>query len=449
MLPDPLALVGATIADKYLVESVVGEGGFAVVYRASHLVWNRPVALKVFKALGDVSAARRQQLLDDFVREGSLLVELSERSTAIVQARDVGMLTLPQGEEVPFMVLEWLDGETLESLIHRETAEGVAPRSLDEAIELLGPVAEALALAHQKGIAHRDVKPGNVFVVGDPHGDYAVKLLDFGIAKVVQEAAKAGFRKTTGQSSYTPLYAAPEQFDRSLGATGPWTDVFAFALVFVEVLLGHEALEGDSLLELARVAANERVRPSPRGLGLEVSDAVEGVFLRALAVSPEARYQDVGEFWVALRFSLELGPPSGFTLASARNRTPPRRPARERSVAPPETARAPAPAGSLALGLAQTAVMPGAPSLPPPRFSSAPAIPVHGSSPLATTDAVPAGHTPDARGLAAPPPPALLAASPAFVDPRAARGLVAVVVALVVLFLLTGAFIAAVVFDKI
>ena len=219
MESDPLNLVGTTIADKYAVDAVVGEGGFAVVYRATHSVWKRPVAIKVFKALGDVSPARRQELLDDFIREGALLAELSERSSAIVQARDIGMVVLPQGDEVPFMVLEWLDGETLEQLLARESQLGVSPRTIEEAVELLGPVAEALALAHQKGIAHRDVKPGNVFVVGDIEGEHKVKLLDFGIAKVVQDAQKEGFRKTTGlHTSFTPLYGAPEQFDRTLGA---------------------------------------------------------------------------------------------------------------------------------------------------------------------------------------------------------------------------------------
>src|SRR5579864_3331667 len=93
---DPLRLVGVTIAEKYAIESVVGQGGFAIVYRATHTLWKRPVALKVFKALGDVAEDQRQALLDDFIREGALLADLSERSTAIVQARDVGSLKTPK-----------------------------------------------------------------------------------------------------------------------------------------------------------------------------------------------------------------------------------------------------------------------------------------------------------------------------------------------------------------
>ena len=89
------------------------------------------------------------------------------------------------------MVLEWLEGATLEAVIgRREGASGLPLRTLREAVQLLDPAAEALALAHRKGIAHRDVKPGNVFVLGDPRGDCTVKLLDFGIAKVVSDAQK-------------------------------------------------------------------------------------------------------------------------------------------------------------------------------------------------------------------------------------------------------------------
>src|ERR1700733_15274756 len=136
-LPDTLNLIGTTIADKYAVEAVVGEGGFAVVYRATHLLWKRPVAVKVFKALGDFAAEHRAKLLEDFIREGALLADLSKRSAAIVQARDVGMLTTPKGDQVPYMVLEWLEGATLESVIQGEQERGFAPRSIDEAVRLL------------------------------------------------------------------------------------------------------------------------------------------------------------------------------------------------------------------------------------------------------------------------------------------------------------------------
>ncbi|MBV9950257.1 MAG: serine/threonine protein kinase, partial [Myxococcales bacterium] len=238
---DTLKLVGQTVAGKYAVEAVVGEGGFATVYKATHLIWKRPVALKVFKALGDFSAADRQKLLDEFVQEGALLADLSARTAAIVQARDIAMLAAPDGAEIPYMVLEWLEGATLEAVLNDEMAHGVRPRTMAEAVRLIDAAAEALALAHRKGVAHRDVKPGNIFVLGEPRGDATVKLLDFGIAKVASDAQKmAGtFTKTGGQvTSFTPAYGAPEQFSRTHGSTGPWTDVFALALIVVEMVTG-------------------------------------------------------------------------------------------------------------------------------------------------------------------------------------------------------------------
>src|SRR5215210_7145509 len=106
---DPLGLVGTTVDDKYVVEGVVGEGGFAVVYKAMHKLWQKPVALKCFKTLMDASPQMREKLLQNFVQEGALLTELSGRSASIVQARDIGTLTTPGGAWVPYMVLEWLE----------------------------------------------------------------------------------------------------------------------------------------------------------------------------------------------------------------------------------------------------------------------------------------------------------------------------------------------------
>src|SRR6478672_8465600 len=109
MASDPLNLVGTVIAGKYAVESVVGEGGFAIVYKAQHQLWKRAVAVKVFNALAQVGEEQREKLMAEFIREGALLAELSERSAAIVQARDIGMLKTPRGIDVPYMVLEWLE----------------------------------------------------------------------------------------------------------------------------------------------------------------------------------------------------------------------------------------------------------------------------------------------------------------------------------------------------
>ena len=299
---DPLGIAGHTIVEKYRIEKLVGEGGFAVVYRAIHTIWNKPVAIKFFNGLSNAPKDQREQFRDAFIQEGALLTELSSQTAGIVQARDVGTYTSPDGQWMPYMVLEWLEGKPLDELIEGERAAGGPPWEVAEVISLLGQAASALDVAHGKGIAHRDIKPANLFVLGEGarHGRATVKVLDFGVAKMMSDNTqlKAALAKT-GMSitSFTPAYGAPEQFNRSYGATGPWTDVYALALVAVEMLTGKPALDGDDLIQLAFASGNPEKRPTPRALGANVSDPVERVFQRALAVRPDDRYARAREFW--------------------------------------------------------------------------------------------------------------------------------------------------------
>ena len=296
---DPFGLVGSTLAGKYDVEQVVEETSLSVVYRAVHRVLQRPVAIKAFKAPRHDEAWRRE-MLEGFVREGALLMELSERSAAICQARDVASFTTARGEPIPYMVLEWLEGEPLEAMLRRERAQGRTIRTVQEAMRLLEPVAEALSLAHERGIVHRDVKPSNVFVMAEGR---RCKLIDFGIAKLVDEASRAG---AGGLQTFTPAYGAPEQFSADHGVVGPSTDVYALALVMVELLTGRDALDSDDIRMLACLSCDPGRRPTPRTKGAHVGPAVEGVFLRALAVRPEHRFADAGEFWKALAGAVAL-----------------------------------------------------------------------------------------------------------------------------------------------
>ena len=302
---DPFSLKGVLLAGKYDVLEAVDETAFSVVYRARHRVWRRLVAIKAFKApmLADDA---RDQLLDGFVREGALLMELSERCAAICQAHDIGSTTTPRGDWLPYMVLEWLEGESLEAKLQRERAAGVPPRSLDEAIALLEPVANALSIAHERGIAHRDLKPGNILLLADPSlgrtngagQEIRCKLLDFGVAKVLGEAGAEG-EGLLGQS-FTPEYGAPEQFDPQFGPTGPWTDVYALALLLIEVVSGQEPVVGKTSSELRARACDLRKRPTARSSGISLPEAVERAIERALAMDHRQRYRSVGLFWSEL-----------------------------------------------------------------------------------------------------------------------------------------------------
>ncbi|HEV8247554.1 MAG TPA: bifunctional serine/threonine-protein kinase/formylglycine-generating enzyme family protein [Polyangiaceae bacterium] len=309
---DPLNIAGLMIADKYRIERLVGEGGFAVVYRAQHTIWNKPVAIKFFNGLSSAPVDQRDQFQQAFIQEGALLTELSSQTAGIVQARDIGTYTSPDGQWMPYMVLEWLEGSALDELMERERSSGEPNWNLKEVVALLTQVCSALDVAHGKGIAHRDIKPANLFVLGsNPRGGgCTVKILDFGVAKMMSDNTqlKAALAKTgMSVTSFTPQYGAPEQFSRSYGATGPWTDVFALALVGIELLIGKPALDGADIVQLGFASGNPQKRPTPRELGANLPDAVELVFEKALAVTPQERFARAREFADALNAALSGG----------------------------------------------------------------------------------------------------------------------------------------------
>jgi len=301
---DPLALVGRTIADKYLIEQYVGEGGFAVVYRAQHTIWRLPVAIKLFNALSLAPGEQQRELEQAFINEGALMTRLSAQTSAIVQARDIGSYQSPDGKRIPFLVLEWVEGTPLDQLLEYEHKAGKKPWTLDQVRRFLAPVAAAVDVVHEQGVAHRDLKPANILVVGgDPRThDATVKILDFGVAKMMLENSRfQAALAVTGQAvtAFTPHYGAPEQFSRRYGATGPWTDVYALALIAVELLAGREALHGSDVAELSAASSDNARRPTPRSLGVTVPNGVEAVFAQALAVQPEHRFARARDFWSA------------------------------------------------------------------------------------------------------------------------------------------------------
>ena len=317
---DPLNISGQLVADKYRIEHLVGQGGFAVVYRAEHTIWKQPVAVKFFSGLSQAPAECREELLHQFIQEGALLTELSSQTAGIVQARDVGAHTTPAGQWVPYMVLEWLDGSPLDAILQQDQRQGLAWTE-DEVVGFLKRILPILDVAHRRGIAHRDIKPANIFVMGSAARapETLCKLLDFGVAKMVSEHAKfnAALAKTgVAITSFTPRYGAPEQFTRSYGATGPWTDVYSIALVACEMLAGRAALQGEDLIQFGFSSADPAQRPTPRSLGAQVSDQLEAVFEKALAVRPADRFPSAGEFLESTLKAAGPLPPKGSNPAA-------------------------------------------------------------------------------------------------------------------------------------
>ena len=306
---DPLGIAGELIAEKYRIESMVGEGGFAVVYRAQHTVWEKPVAVKFFNGLSQAPVEHREALQRAFIQEGALLTELSSQTAGIVQARDVGTYATPSGQWMPYMVLEWLEGFPLDAVLDQDQAQGIAWTEI-QVLGFLERILKILAVAHQHGVVHRDIKPANVFVMGSAARSFQtpIKLLDFGVAKMLSEHTKtsAALAKTgLAITSFTPQYAAPEQFTRSYGATGPWTDVYAVALVASEMMVGKPVLEGEDVVQLGFATANPARRPTPAALGVPISDEFEAALQVALQVDPQDRFADASAFLEACLALLE------------------------------------------------------------------------------------------------------------------------------------------------
>jgi eukaryotic-like serine/threonine-protein kinase len=307
---DPFEWVGATVDGKYRVDEVVGHGGFGIVYRAHHLGFEEKVALKCLKLPKELQGGDRDRFRDSLVAEGRLLLQLSRATTGVVQALDVGAVVSPSKIWTPYLVLEWLEGTPLDKDLLQRRQQDLGGRTLGEALELLDGAARALGVAHGMGIAHRDIKPANMFLV-ELAGKRTIKVLDFGIAKVLAESDSVtrAFEETGGTvQAFTARYGAPEQFSRRFGATGPWTDVFALALVFVEVVLGAPALDGTDAAQLFVAASDKLVRPTLRGRGFDPGDAVEAVLATALSVDPRERYPNANAFWDALEAAARYEP---------------------------------------------------------------------------------------------------------------------------------------------
>ncbi|MBI4952693.1 MAG: serine/threonine protein kinase, partial [Myxococcales bacterium] len=298
---DPFELCGTTIVAKYRITELVGSGGFGVVYKGEHLDLGEPVAVKCLKSPPEFAPEERERLLAVLRGEAKTLHKLCGLTSNIVRLLDVGATT-SRGQWVPYLVLEWLDGETLNEHLRARAEQSPRGMPLAEAVDLLEPAARALGVAHRQKVAHRDVKPDNLFLthVG---GKPVLKVLDFGIAKTMADASYTAAQNATMKhpSAFTPSYGAPEQFNKKRGPTGTWTDVFALALILVEVVSGERALDGDDPTQLYIAAADPAARPTLRHRGIETTDLVEAVLRRALAIDPQDRYPDADAFWDALR----------------------------------------------------------------------------------------------------------------------------------------------------
>ena len=278
--------VGRTLDEKYYVEERLGAGGMGAVYRARHLLMDRPVAIKVLhQRLVEDEAARVRFQIE--ARAAVLL-----RHSNAVSVTDFGQTS----EGCVYIVMELLEGRTLREILGRE-----APIETARAISLMLQTSDAVAAAHEAGIIHRDLKPSNILVTQSADQPAVVKVLDFGIAKLADDNFDddddANGLVQTISVIGTPRYMSPDQNNGS--ELTPATDVYSLGVILYEMLTGMAPFTGTTPAEIAQKHANNSPH-SPREIVASIPEDVERVVLHALEKRPEDRPANAGDFRLRL-----------------------------------------------------------------------------------------------------------------------------------------------------
>jgi serine/threonine-protein kinase len=274
---------GDVLAEKYVVERVLGAGTMGVVVAAKHKQLGQRVALKFLRK----EIAERPDVVARFLREATTGARIKGEHTARIL--DVG--TMDGG--LPYMVMEFLEGSDLHELLSQR-----GPLPIDDAVEYVVQACMAVAEAHAAGIIHRDLKPSNLFLTSRPDGSPLVKVLDFGISKVSTIADERTELTRTDDVIGSPMYMSPEHA-RSARAVDARSDVWSLGIILHQLLAGEPPFRGKSIGEL--LSAILVLPPNPlRAARADVPPALEAVVLKCLEKDPSARMPSACELARAL-----------------------------------------------------------------------------------------------------------------------------------------------------
>ncbi|HET6978035.1 MAG TPA: protein kinase [Pyrinomonadaceae bacterium] len=276
---DPDALIGATLAGKYRIDARLNEGGMGTVYRGTHVLMDKTVAIKVLRP----ALAADEKIVARFSREARAASRISHPNALSVT--DFGE---DESGHV-FLVMEFLSGKTLKQVIRDD-----GPLPLARVVDITRQVGDALNAAHEQGVVHRDLKSDNIMLVDTMAGDHA-KVLDFGIAKINEPDGNPVDTALTAPNLVigTPQYMSPEQCSQD-GEIDARSDIYSLGVILFEMLVGHVPFSGDSPTMVMMKHLQEPV-PSVLEERSDVPASVARVVARAMAKVRDNRYQTVAE----------------------------------------------------------------------------------------------------------------------------------------------------------
>ncbi len=295
------ASLGSLLDGKYLVDRELGSGGMGTVVSAVHQQLEQRVAIKL---LHD-EALNHPEIVERFKREARSVARLKNQH--VVRVLDVGSLE----SGAPYMVMEHLDGTDLGELVSKQ-----GPLALQDAVGYVLEACEAVAEAHAARIVHRDLKPANLFLATQPGGGRMIKVLDFGIAKAMDDP-KNNLTRTTAMMG-TAYYMSPEQLTASREVDSR-TDIWALGVVLYELLTGRVPFESDNLVEIVGLILSNTPEPLA-SLRPDLPSAFGQIIASCMQSSLDERYQTVGDLARALA---QYGRPEDFRIVERIERAAP------------------------------------------------------------------------------------------------------------------------------
>lgn len=280
-------LVGKTLAGKYRIEEFLSEGGMGTVYRATHILMDKTVAIKVLHP----SLAADDKIVARFSREARAASRISHPHA--LNVTDFG----EDEDGVVFLVMEFLNGPTL-----KEVIRSVGPMPLPRVVEIMRQVCGALEAAHAENVVHRDLKSDNIMLLDVGGGDW-LKVLDFGIAKIQETDGKDPELTAPNLIIGTPQYMSPEQCSQA-SEIDSRSDIYSLGVILFEMLAGHVPFSAES----PTAVMMKHLQEEPPNLLEERSDLpqqVAAVVTRALAKRPEERFQTVADLSEGLAHAAE------------------------------------------------------------------------------------------------------------------------------------------------